>query len=59
MAKPPLNLDPYATREASNYDSPVPSREFVLDFLRESVGPVTYGERWSGGPQSPWWLWDS
>ena len=44
MAKPPLNLDPYATREASNYDSPVPSREFVLDFLRESVGPVTHEE---------------
>jgi ribonuclease R len=44
MAKPPKNLDPYATREASNYDSPVPSREFVLDFLRESVGPVTHEE---------------
>ncbi len=36
--------DPYASREASKYQSPVPSREFVLDYLRDSVGPLTHEE---------------
>ena len=36
--------DPFAEREAAKYDRPVPSREYILDFLRESVGPLTYEE---------------
>ena len=44
MPKKSKHLDPYATREASRYERPIPSREFVLDFLRESVGPMTHEE---------------
>ena len=44
MPKKIKHLDPYATREASRYEKPIPSREFVLDFLSESVGPMTHEE---------------
>ena len=44
MPKKSKNIDPYATREASRYERPIPSREFVLDYLRESVGPMTHEE---------------
>jgi len=44
MARKSKNIDPYATREAAKYQRPIPSREFVLDYLHESVGPLTHGE---------------
>jgi len=36
--------DPHAAREAEKYDRPVPSREFILDYLEKSVGPKTHEE---------------
>jgi len=36
--------DPYADREAAKYENPIPSREFILDQLRASVGPLTQEE---------------
>ena len=44
MSRKEKPTDPYASREASKYQSPVPSREFVLDYLRDSVGPLTHEE---------------
>ena len=34
--------DPHAKREAKKYDSPIASREFILDTLDQSVGPMTH-----------------
>ena len=34
--------DSFADREASNYQNPIPSREFILDYLAHSVGPLTH-----------------
>ena len=42
MSKTPKSSDPFASREAANYLRPIPSREFILDYLRESVGPLTH-----------------
>ena len=44
MSKKTKQIDPFASREAANYQRPIPSREFVLDYLSESVGPVTHEE---------------
>jgi len=44
MSRKEKPTDPYASREASKYQSPVPSREFVLDYLRDSFGPLTHEE---------------
>jgi len=44
MNKKIKNHDPFASREAGNYEKPVPSREFLLDYLSESVGPLTHEE---------------
>jgi ribonuclease R len=44
MPRKSKNIDPYATREAAKYQRPIPSREFVLDYLHESVGPLTHSE---------------
>ena len=44
MPKKTKQPDPFATREAAKYDRPIPSREFVLDYLRESIGPLTHEE---------------
>jgi ribonuclease R len=44
MPRKSKNIDPYATREAAKYQRPIPSREFVLDYLHESVGPLTHEE---------------
>ena len=33
--------DPHAQREAQKYDNPIPSREFIMDHLRERSGPAT------------------
>ncbi len=40
----PRNTDPHAEREAENYANPVPSREFLLDFLAEIGHPITHSE---------------
>ena len=44
MKKKTIKKDPYAAREASRYENPIPSREYLLDLLRESVGPLTHKE---------------
>jgi len=33
--------DPYAKREAKNYDNPIPSREFILDLLAEQPESIS------------------
>ncbi|HCH22947.1 MAG TPA: ribonuclease R [Oceanospirillaceae bacterium] len=33
--------DPHAAREAQKYENPIPSREFILDLLRDRSGPAT------------------
>lgn len=35
------NKDPYAKRESKKYANPIPSREFILDILDQSIGPMT------------------
>jgi len=44
MRKKPNNPDPFAMREADKYEKPIPSREFIIDYLSESVGPLTHKE---------------
>ncbi|MCN4143945.1 MAG: ribonuclease R [Thiohalomonas sp.] len=34
------NTDPYAKREAKNYENPIPSREFIIDLLLEQPEPI-------------------
>ncbi len=38
--KPPA--DPHYEREAAKYDNPIPSREFILDFLRQKGEPLPF-----------------
>ena len=33
--------DPYSTRESENYSNPIPSREFILDILKQNNRPLT------------------
>ena len=33
--------DPHAQREAQKYENPIPSREFIIDHLRDRSGPAT------------------
>ncbi|MGF1697441.1 ribonuclease R [Vibrio lamellibrachiae] len=35
-----INNDPFADRESKNYENPVPSREFIIEFLREANVPM-------------------
>ena len=44
MRKKPNNPDPFAMREADKYEKPIPSREFIIEYLSESVGPLTHQE---------------
>ena len=32
--------DPFADRESKNYENPIPSREFILEFLEEAGVPM-------------------
>ena len=41
MSKKPLKGDPYADREAANYENPVPSREYIMEVLQEHGSPMT------------------
>ncbi len=38
------NADPQAAAEASKYDSPIPSRELIMEQLESRKGPVKYHE---------------
>jgi ribonuclease R len=40
MAKRHSSNDPHAEREANKYENPIPSREFILDLLEQSGGPM-------------------
>jgi ribonuclease R len=42
MKKEKPIIDSFANREASKYQNPIPSREFILDYLEHSVGPLTH-----------------
>lgn len=42
MVKQKIKSDPHAEREASKYENPIPSREFILDHLSEIGRPATY-----------------
>lgn len=42
MVKKKIKSDPHAEREASKYENPIPSREFILDHLSEIGRPATY-----------------
>ncbi len=39
-----LKADPQAEREAARYAAPIPSREYILQSLSASAGPLTYDE---------------
>ncbi len=34
--------DPFASREAENYENPIPSREYILEYMEQIGEPVTY-----------------
>lgn len=34
--------DPFAEREAANYDKPIPSREYILEHLTQRAGPASH-----------------
>ena len=36
--------DPFAEREAQKYEKPIPSREFILNWLAEHGTPVNYNQ---------------
>lgn len=42
MGKNLVKIDPYAEREAQKYEHPIPSREFILEFLAERGRPATH-----------------
>ena len=44
MANKHLRADPHAKREATKYERPIPSREYILQQLSASTGPLTYDE---------------
>ena len=35
-----ITNDPFAERESQNYENPIPSREFILDFLKQANVPM-------------------
>ncbi len=41
MKRRKIFSDPYAEREAEKYSNPIPSREFILEILENSKGPLT------------------
>ncbi len=42
MTKRPVYDDPHAAREAANYPRPIPSREYLLGFLKEQGVPLRF-----------------
>ena len=41
VEKMTFSKDPHAEREAQKYENPIPSREFILDLLKDRSGPAT------------------
>ena len=41
MAKSRKVKDPFASREATKYDDPIPSREFILNHLEQANEQIT------------------
>lgn len=41
-SKPTSKADPFAAREASNYENPIASRELILEYLENSDKPLTH-----------------
>ncbi len=39
-----INADPFAEREASRYANPIPSREFITEYLEKSGKPASHQE---------------
>jgi len=39
---PEMIKDPFASREAENYENPIPSREYILEYMEQIGEPVTY-----------------
>ena len=48
MSKSKNTRDTLSDVEATHYQNPVPSREFILDYLEQSVGPLTHKEICAG-----------
>ena len=44
MGKSKNTVDAFPDDESARYQNPVPSREFILDYLEHSVGPLTHKE---------------
>ncbi len=44
MSKKTSKSDPHAAREAAKYERPIPSREFIIDHLKQRGQPATYIE---------------
>src|SRR5690554_372138 len=44
LSSRPSITDPHASREAENYDNPIPSREYILALMADHAGPVSYEE---------------
>ncbi|MDX1755821.1 MAG: ribonuclease R [Marinobacter sp.] len=42
VSRKKMDNDPHAKREAQKYDSPIQSREFILDHLRQRGAPATH-----------------
>jgi ribonuclease R len=42
MAKRRPIKDPFAEREAGNYENPIPSREFIADYIARHQGPMSH-----------------
>ncbi|MFN7097513.1 MAG: winged-helix domain-containing protein, partial [Gammaproteobacteria bacterium] len=44
MTKKHKHVDPFAEREATKYAKPIPSREYILQFLQDRGSPALYEE---------------
>ena len=44
MSKKNIKNDPHAAREAAKYERPIPSREFIVDYLKHRKKPAGYPE---------------
>ena len=42
MVKDKKKKDQFAEREAEKYENPIPSREYILEYLAEKGRPATY-----------------
>ncbi|MDT8427380.1 MAG: ribonuclease R [Pseudomonadales bacterium] len=42
ISQAPAVHDPYADREAQNYENPIPSREYILEYMEKTGEPVGY-----------------